>query len=44
MKTGGILFFGGVVLLVLGALGGLVFIQPLLTGQGSTLSSRLAAA
>ena len=42
MKTGGILFFGGVVLLVLGGLGGLVFIGPLLKGQGSTFSNLLA--
>jgi len=42
MKTGGILFFGGVVLLVLGGLGGLVFIGPLLRGQGSTFSNLLA--
>jgi len=42
MKTGGILFFGGVVLLVLGGLGGLVFIGPLLKGQGGTFSNLLA--
>src|SRR6266705_3088147 len=42
MKTGGILFFGGVVLLVLGGLGGLVFIGPLLRGQGGTFSNLLA--
>jgi|SRR5438105_2215692 len=42
MKTGGILFFGGVVLLVLGGLGGLVFIGPLLTGKGGTFSNLLA--
>jgi len=42
MKTGGILFFGGVVLLVLGGLGGLVFVGPLLRGQGGTFSNLLA--
>ncbi|HYR19411.1 MAG TPA: hypothetical protein VEQ15_07960 [Myxococcales bacterium] len=42
MKTGGILFFGGIVLLVLGGLGGLVFIGPLLRGQGGTFSNLLA--
>jgi len=42
MKTGGILFFGGVVLLVLGGLGGLVFVGPLLKGQGGTFSNLLA--
>jgi hypothetical protein len=42
MKTGGILFFGGVVLLVLGGLGALVFIGPLLKGQGGTFSNLLA--
>jgi hypothetical protein len=42
MKTGGILFFGGVVLLILGGLGGLVFIGPLLKGQGGTFSNLLA--
>jgi|GEM_PF-1496853 len=42
MKTGGILFFGGAVLLVLGGLGGLVFIGPLLRGQGGTFSNLLA--
>lgn len=42
MKTGTILFFGGVVLLVLGALGGLVFIGPLVTGKGSMFSNLLA--
>ena len=42
MKTGGILFFGGIVLLVLGGLGALVFIRPLLQGQGSTFSNLLA--
>jgi hypothetical protein len=42
MKTGGILFFGGAVLLVLGGLGGLVFIGPLLTGKGGTFSNLLA--
>jgi hypothetical protein len=42
MKTGGILFFGGVVLLVLGGLGGLVFLGPLLKGQGGTFSNLLA--
>jgi len=42
MKTGTILFFGGVVLLVLGALGGLVFVGPLLTGKGSMFSNLLA--
>ena len=43
MKTGGILFFGGVVLLVLGGLGGLVFIGPLLRGQGGSTFSNLLA-
>src|SRR5438128_11264922 len=42
MRTGGILFFGGVVLLVLGGLGGLVFVGPLLKGQGGTFSNLLA--
>src|SRR5947208_13993915 len=42
MKTGGILFFGGAVLLVLGGLGALVFIGPLLKGQGGTFSNLLA--
>ena len=42
MKTGGILFFGGVVLLVLGGLGGLLFIGPLLKGTGGTFSNLLA--
>ena len=42
MKTGGILFFGGAVLLVLGGLGALVFIAPLLKGQGGTFSNLLA--
>jgi hypothetical protein len=42
MKTGGILFFGGAVLLVLGGLGALVFIGPLVKGQGSTFSNLLA--
>lgn len=42
MKTGTILFFGGVVLLVLGVLGGLVFVGPLLTGKGSMFSNLLA--
>ena len=42
MKTGGILFFGGAVLLVLGGLGALVFICPLLKGQGGTFSNLLA--
>ena len=42
MKTGGILFFGGVVLLVLGGLGALVFLGPLLRGQGGTFSNLLA--
>ena len=42
MKTGGILFFGGVVLLVLGGLGGLAFIGPLLKGPGGTFSNLLA--
>ena len=42
MKTGGILFFGGAVLLVLGGLGGLVFVGPLLRGQGGTFSNLLA--
>ena len=42
MKTGGILFFGGVVLLLLGGVGGLVFVGPLLKGQGGTFSNLLA--
>ena len=42
MKTGGILFFGGAVLLVLGGLGALVFVGPLLKGQGGTFSNLLA--
>ena len=42
MKTGTILTFGGIVLIVLGALGGLVFIGPLLTGRGSAFSNLLA--
>src|SRR2546426_11179375 len=42
MRTGGILFFGGVVLLLLGGVGGLVFVGPLLKGQGGTFSNLLA--
>src|SRR5258708_33513731 len=42
MKTGTILFFGGAVLLVLGILGGLVFIGPLLTGRGGMFSNLMA--
>src|SRR5258708_31092206 len=44
MKTGTILFFGGAVLLVLGILGGLVFIGPLLTGRGGMFSNLMAVA
>jgi hypothetical protein len=44
MKTGTILFFGGAVLLVLGLLGGLVFIGPLLTGHGGMFSNLMAVA
>ncbi len=39
---GKILFFGGVVLLVLGGLGGLMFVKPLLLGQGSMFSNLMA--
>ncbi len=39
---GKILFFGGVVLLVLGGLGALVFIKPLLLGQGSMFPNLMA--
>jgi hypothetical protein len=40
--VGKILFFGGVVLLVLGALGGLAFVGPLITGKGGMFSNLLA--
>ncbi len=39
---GKILFFGGVVLLVLGGLGALVFMKPLLLGQGSMFPNLMA--
>lgn len=39
---GKILFFGGVVLLVLGGAGALVFAKPLLLGQGSLFSNLMA--
>ena len=39
---GKILFFGGVVLLILGAIGGLVFVGPLLTGKGGMFSNLVA--
>lgn len=42
MKTGTILTFGGIVCLVLGALGTLVFVGPLLTGKGGMFSNLLA--
>src|SRR5260370_19867691 len=42
MKTGTILFFGGAVLLVLGVLGGVFFIGPILTGRGSMFSNLMA--
>ena len=42
MRTSGILTFGGFVLLVLGVLGGLVFIGPLLRGAGGTFSNLMA--
>jgi hypothetical protein len=42
MKTGTILFFGGAVLLVLGILGGVFFIWPILTGRGSMFSNLMA--
>ncbi len=42
MRTSGILTFGGLVLLVLGVLGGLVFIGPLLRGAGGTFSNLMA--
>jgi hypothetical protein len=42
MRTSGILTFGGAVLLVLGALGGLVFIGPLLKGSGGMFSNLMA--
>jgi hypothetical protein len=44
MKTGSILTFGGMVVLVIGALLGLVFLKPLLLGQGSLFSNLLAVA
>src|SRR4051812_28114266 len=39
MRTSGILTFGGFVLLILGVLGGLVFIGPLLSGAGGMFSN-----
>jgi hypothetical protein len=42
MKTGTILTFGGAVVLVIGALFGLVFVPPLLLGRGSMFSNLLA--
>ena len=42
MRTSGILSFGGAVLLVLGLLGGAVFIKPLITGAGGMFSNLLA--
>ena len=42
MKTGSILTFGGWVLCVLGGLGGLLFVGPLVRGSGSAFSNLLA--
>jgi hypothetical protein len=44
MKTGMILTFGGAVVLVIGAMLGLVFVPPLIMGRGSLFSNLLAVA